>query len=120
METKKYPEFEKAGLPNFGKAWQLLIELPIKGRKLPNSRGFNEILDIDNNGVRRKSSTGKPSSITIDKFRFAYDELMKNGEVKRAYINEQVQGRCSSCVVSVLAELPYIEETANPRGLKLK
>ena len=114
-----YPEFERAGAPTFEKAWKELTMQQPKWEPLPNRRGANTIIGINNNGIIRISSNDIKSSISIDKFRFAYNNLLKTGYISRKYINEQVKGRCSSCIVSVLEKLPFIEATSNPRGLKL-
>ena len=106
--------------PNFDEAWKELTRQQPEWEALPNKRGVNTIIDINDKGITRISSNDIKSSISIDKFRFAYNNLIKNGYISRKYINEQVQGRCSSCIVSVLEKLPFIEETSNPRGLKLK
>lgn len=109
--AKKYPDFDEA--------WKELTRAQPEWEDLPNRRGANTIVDINDNGISRISSNGIKSSISIDKFRFAYNNLIKNGYIARKDINEQVKGRCSSCIVSVLEKLPFIEETSNPRGLKL-
>lgn len=120
METKKYPEFKSAGIPSFEEAWEYLIGLPLKGQNLPNSRGANTIIDINWRGVTRKSSRNNISDIDIELFRFAYNEILEKGFVLGDYINEQVHGGCSTCILSVFKKLPHIVPMVNKRGVELK
>ena len=128
MEMKKYPEFERAGRPNFGEAWKALIKLPIKGKKLPNRRGANIINDINEEGITR-TSTSDPNTIPIENFRLVYEELIHKGTITEGEIktllekNRAKNRRCSACIVSVFGQLDYIDKIdirSKPIALQLK
>ena len=107
------------GYPPFGAVWETYIK-PLEGKTLYNTRGSNKILKVDNGGITRISSTGKTGKIQIEGFRFAYNELLKNGKVKREYINQNFAKRCSSGIVLVLLEIPFIEGDSSEIRLKTR
>lgn len=109
----------KDGYPSFGEMWNNHI-LPLKGRTLYNTRGGNQLIDINISGITRCTSSGKISHINIEAFRFAYNELLSKGYVTRDSINQQVDGRCSSGVVLILSQLSFVTIEQNPLTLKLK
>lgn len=104
--------------PTFDEIWQRHI-MPIKGATLYNSKGKNKIIDVNWSGITRITSNGKKGKIQIEGFRLAYNALLKKGEVTRDYINQQFAERCSSGIILILKELPFVTETRNPIGLKL-
>ena len=95
------------GYPSFEEVWQKYI-MPLKGQTLQNTKGPNKIIDVDSSGLTRISSEGNRGKIEIDGFRFAYDTLLKEGEVTRDYINENVGKRCSSGICLVLRQIPFV------------
>ena len=103
--------------PSFGVVWEKYIK-PLEGKTLYNTKGSNEILKVDNGGITRITSTGNTGKIQIEGFRFAYNELLKNGKVKREYINQNFAKRCSSGIVLVLLEIPFIEGNSSEIRLK--
>lgn len=109
----------KAGNISFDEAWEKYI-FPLKGRVLSNSRGSNKIIAVDWGGVKRVTSNGKTGNIDIEGFRLAYNVLMTQGHITRDYINQQVDKRCSSGIVLILSQLPFVELTSSPTGLRLK
>ncbi|MDE6265198.1 MAG: restriction endonuclease [Paramuribaculum sp.] len=108
----------KEGIPSFDEAWEKYI-FPLKGTTLYNSRGSNRILSVDWGGIKRITSNGKIRSIGIEGFRLAYNELIKRGSVSRDYINQEYDKKCSSGIVLVLSQIPYIDKTEAPIGLKI-
>ena len=105
--------------PTFGVVWEKYIK-PLEGKTLYNTRGSNKILKVDNGGITRITSTGNTGKIQIEGFRFAYNELLKNGKVKREYINQNFAKRCSSGIVLVLLEIPFIEGDSSEIRLKTR
>lgn len=104
---------------SFDEAWEKYI-FPLKGRTLYNSRGSNQIVAVDWTGIKRITSNGKGGRIDIEGFRLAYNTLMPQGKISRDYINQQVDKRCSSGIVLILSQLPFVELTSSPTGLRLK
>lgn len=113
------PNNSKGKYLTFDEAWEKYI-VPLKGRTLENTQGSNTIIEVNWGGIQRKTSTGKIGKIEIEGFRLAYEELIKNGNVSREFINQQVDKRCSSGIVLVLSQIPYVEITRKPIILKLK
>ena len=105
--------------PTFDEAWQKYI-MPLKGSTLKNSRGDNKIIDVNWGGIKRITSKGNEGKIDIEGFRLAYNKLVKEDKVTRSYINQQVNKRCSSGIVLILGQLPFVEIVNNPKSLILK
>lgn len=78
------------------------------------------ITGVDWGGIKRVTSNGKTGKIDIEGFKLAYNMLIENGHVTRDYINQQVDKRCSSGIVLILGQLPFVEITSSPIGLLLK
>lgn len=110
----------RKGILSFDEAWKKYI-FPLKGTTLYNSRGSNRILSVDWGGIKRitSKSNGKIKRIGIEGFRLAYNELIKRGCVSREYINQEYDKKCSSGIVLVLSQIPYIDKTEAPIGLKI-
>ncbi len=104
---------------SFDEAWETFI-FPLKGKTLYNSRGSNRIIAVDWTGIKRITSTGTSGKIDIEGFRLAYNILISQGHVSRDYINQQVDKRCSSGIVLILSQLPFVELTSSPSGLRLR
>lgn len=104
--------------PTFDEMWEKYI-IPLKGATLYNSKGENKIIDVNWSEISRITSNGKKGKIQIEGFELAYNILLKEGMVTRDYINQQVDKRCSSGIVLILKELPFVTETKNPIALKL-
>ena len=103
--------------PSFGVVWEKYIK-PLEGKTLYNTKGPNKILKVDNGGITRITYTGNTGKIQIEGFRFAYNELLKNGKVRRDYINQNFAKRCSSGIVLILLEIPFIEGDSTEIRLK--
>lgn len=130
MTTKTAPEKNKeqpqnsnevtqSQYPSFDEIWHKYI-IPLKGKTLYNSRGSNKILDVNNAGITRITSTNEKGKIDIEGFKFAYNTLIKDGKVTRDYINQQINKRCSSGIVLILKQLPFVEFINRPITLRLK
>lgn len=104
---------------SFDEAWEKYI-MPLRGKTLHNSRGANQIIGVDWTGIKRITSNGKSGKIDIEGFRLAYHTLLSQGRISRDYINQQVDKRCSSGIVLILSQLPFVELTSSPTGLRLK
>ena len=126
METKKYPKFERAGKPTFEEAWEKLTKDQPTWKPLLNRRGANTIVDINDNGIKRISSNGYLSSISIDNFHVVYKELIHKGSMTEPEImtlleENGLKKRCSACIVSVFDQLEYIDKIdITPIRLQLK
>lgn len=103
---------------SFGDVWEKYIK-PLEGKTLENSKGTtNKILKVDDGGIIRITSKGNRNKIQIEGFRLAYNELLKNRKVTRDYINQNFAKRCSSGIVLILREVPFIE--GDSKEIKLK
>lgn len=105
--------------PSFDEMWEKYI-MPLKGHELLNSRGTNIILDVNWGGIKRKTSQGKVGKIDIEGFKLAYKELLEKGIVRRDYINQQFAKRCSSGIILILSQVPFIEGDTSELRLKRK
>lgn len=110
---------ESGKYPTFDEVWKNYI-MPLTGKTISNDGLSNKIKSVTWAGVVRETSTGNTGKIAIEGFKFVYEELKKEGEITRKYINEQVDKRCSSGIVLILSQVPFIDVTYNPKGLKLK
>ena len=125
METTKHPKFESAGSPNFKEAWNSLSKKKLPWEPLPNKRGANIIIDINDNGITRISSSNRRSKIPIESFHLVYEELKDKGSMTEPEIMDLLEKnglnkRCSACIVSVFGQLDYIDKIDTPIRLQLK
>mgnify|MGYP007110257378 FL=1 len=104
--------------PTFDEVWRKYI-IPLKGVTLWNTKGENKILDVNWGGITRITSNKRRSSISIDGFRFAYNELIRKGKITRDYINQEVDKRCSSGIVLILGQIPFVSTVRNPTSLEI-
>lgn len=104
--------------PTFDEVWAKYI-MPLEGKTVSNGKLINTLISVTWAGVKRRTSTGSTSKIDIEGFKLAYDELKRKGEITRDYINQQVDKRCSSGIVLILSQIPFIEPTSNPKGLRI-
>ena len=105
--------------PSFDEIWEKYI-MPLEGKTISNGNLVNTLISATWTDVTRRTSTGSTGKIDIDGFKLAYNELKRSGEITRDYINQQVDRRCSSGIVLILSQIPFIEATYNPKGLRLK
>jgi len=114
-----YPIIDESGYPSFGEVWERYI-VPLSGKTITSGTLSNTIIGVSNAGITRVTSEGNRGKIGIEGFQFAYNTLLKNNVITRVYINQQVGKYCSSGIVLILGQIPFIEITSKPKGLRLK
>lgn len=97
----------------FDDMWEKYI-MPLSGKTISHNSLTNRIIDVDWGGLRRLSSKGGVGKISIEEFKFAYNQLIKYGSIERTLIN-QYTNRCSSVIVLVLSQVPFIGLRDKPR-----
>ena len=110
--------FEQKGYPSLGTVWEKYI-MPLEGKELQEGSLKNKIIKVDFGGITRITSTGKENKILYEGFETAYNLLLKDGYVTRDAINQAYPKRGSSGIVLILSQVPFIEGTNKPKGLKL-
>ena len=109
-----------SNLDDFATIWSRYV-LPLAGATLTRPDGStNTIVTVDWSGVERLTSNGERGRIKIEIFEWAIDRILQDGRVSRAAINDQYQGRASSGVVLILAQVPLFELRDRPLTLWLK
>lgn len=107
----------KKSLPDFGIIWDKYIK-PLENKELTNTKQKkNIILSVNNTGILRMTSTGNIGTLKREIFKFAHEQLNQDGYVYRDYINQEKGGYCSSGIVLVLEQVPFIERF--DKGLKV-
>lgn len=108
-----------AGDLDFDTIWSRYV-LPLAGATLIRPDGSsNTIVTVDWSGVERITSNGERGRIKIEIFEWAVNRILQDGCVSRAAINDQYQGRASSGVVLILAQVPLFELRDHPLTLCL-
>ena len=97
----------------FKEMWENYV-MPLAGQTISNSTLTNKIVSVDWQGITRQTSTGRIGKIAINDFEYAYRQLAQHGYVERELINQHAN-RCSSGIVLVLSQVPFIEEKDKPR-----
>ena len=90
----------------FNEMWEQYI-MPLAGKTISNGRLTNTIVNVDWGGLKRMTSTGNIGNISIEDFKYAYYQLALHGRVERTLINQHAK-RCSSGIVLVLSQVPFI------------
>ncbi len=94
--------------------------MPLAGVTLTRPDGSsNTIVKVDWSGVERVTSNGERGRIKIEIFKWAVDRILRNGSVTRTEINDEYQGRASSGVVLILAQVPLFELSDQPLTLRI-
>jgi len=106
------------GLMAFDEMWKTYI-MPLKGKTLKTSNRENKIINVDWGGIVRITSKGKHGKIEIEDIKMAYSLLEKNGTVEQSLINQFVK-RCSSGIILLLSQVPFIGVKKNPTQLYVK
>jgi restriction system protein len=105
---------------DFAKIWERDI-MPLAGQTLTRPDGSsNTIVKVDSSGVERITSNGERGRIKIEIFEWAISRILRDGSVTRTEINDQYQGRASSGVFLILAQVPFFERTDNPMTLRVR
>jgi Restriction endonuclease len=98
-------------LPTFDALWSESI-VPLVGTTLRlRNGGTNRIIGVDWSGIKRVTSTGRKSQIPIEPFVWAVARIRERGYVTRMEINDHFEGRYSSGVALILAQVPYLQYT---------
>ena len=97
----------------FDEMWERYV-MPLSGKTIVNGDLKNKIVSVDWGGLKRESSNKKVSRISIEEFKLAYDLLVSNGSVERTLINQHAK-RCSSAIVLVLSQVPFIGVQDKPK-----
>lgn len=110
---------EPAGGLDFAAIWERYV-MPLAGATLTRPDGSsNTIVKVDWSGVERITSNGERGHIKIEIFRWAINRILRDGLVTRAAINDEYQGRASSGVALILAQVPIFESGGRPLTLRL-
>lgn len=118
IEVQTKAESKPTGIMEFNDVWERYI-IPLQGKLLKDGNRTNEILKVDWGGITRRTSKGKIGRMSIEDFRMAYGLLERNGTAERSEIN-QVVNRCSSGIVLVFLQVPFIGVRKNPITLYVK
>lgn len=116
-DSKKSEQNTTAMMP-FNDVWKRYI-IPLQGKVLKDGKKENTIFKVDWGGITRITSKGNIGKMSIEDFRKAYGLLERKGLVERSEINQFVK-RCSSGVVLVLSQVPFIGKKESPSTLYIK
>ena len=100
---------------SFDDVWEQYI-MPLSGKAISHGGLTNQIIDVDWGGLKRLSSKGRVGKISIEDFKFAYNQLVEHGSVERVFINQHAN-RCSSVIVLVLSQVPFIGLRDKPKKM---
>jgi restriction system protein len=105
---------------DFAMVWDRHV-MPLTGATLTRPDGSsNTIVKVDWSGVQRVTSNGRQGRIKIEIFEWAINRILTYGSVTREEINNEYQGRASSGVVLILAQVPLFELSDDPLTLQLR
>jgi hypothetical protein len=111
---------EPIGGLDFATIWDRHV-MPLTGATLTRSDGSsNTIVKVDWSGVERITSNGERGRIKIEIFEWAVNRILHCGSVTRTEINDQYQGRASSGVFLILAQVPFFERSDSPMTLRIR
>ena len=105
--------FNNIQIMPFEEMWANYV-MPLSGQTISNGTLTNRIVSVDGQGITRQTSTGRIGKIAIKDFKFAYSQLAQHGYVEREFINQHAN-RCSSGIVLVFSQVPFIEVKDKPR-----
>ena len=97
----------------FEEMWEIYV-MPLAGQTISNGTLTNKIVCVDWQGITRQTSTGRIGKIAIKDFKYVYNQLAQHGYVEREFINQHAN-RCSSGIVLILSQVPFIEVKDKPR-----
>lgn len=100
---------------DFDDVWQNFI-IPLKGQTIHTATGKkNIIIDVNNDYLRRQSSTGEISKIEKQIFKVVYYRLKEKKSITRDEINTEYSKRGSAIIAAVLGRVPFIMLTEKPK-----
>lgn len=105
--------FNNIQIMPFEEMWENYV-IPLSGKTISTGTLTNRIVSVDWQGITRQTSTGRIGKIAINDFEFAYNQLAQHGYVEREFINQHAN-RCSSGIVLILPQVPFIEVKDKPR-----
>ena len=105
--------FNNIQIMPFEEMWENYV-IPLSGKTISTGTLTNRIVSVDWQGITRQTSTGRIGKIAINDFEFAYYQLAQHGYVEREFINQHAN-RCSSGIVLILSQVPFIEVKDKPR-----
>lgn len=112
-DEKELPTTDIDNVIPFDEMWERYI-MPLSGRTITNDGLTNKIISVDWGGLKRMTSKGNIGKISIEEFQLAYELLVTNGSVERILINQHAK-RCSSGIVLVLSQVPFIGAQNKPK-----
>ncbi len=112
-DEKELPTTDIDNVIPFDEMWERYI-MPLSGRTITNDGLTNKIISVDWGGLKRMTSKGNIGKISIEEFQLAYELLVTNGSVERVLINQHAK-RCSSGIVLVLSQVPFIGAQNKPK-----
>lgn len=112
-DEKELPATDIDNVIPFDEMWERYI-MPLSGRTITNDGLTNKIISVDWGGLKRMTSKGNIGKISIEEFQLAYELLVTNGSVERILINQHAK-RCSSGIVLVLSQVPFIGAQNKPK-----
>ncbi|MCM1170235.1 MAG: hypothetical protein NC324_09910 [Bacteroides sp.] len=113
MSTQKHKAFEKAGCPTFEEVWEKYVP-KLVDKPFTNTKGINIITEVTDKGIKRVTITAKTNWIPIEHFRSVYNDLIEKGTIIRKELTAQKKKWCSSGVVWILGQLPFIALETEP------
>lgn len=114
-EEKELPTTDIDNVIPFDEMWERYI-MPLSGQIITNDGLTNKIISVDWGGLKRITSKGNIGKISIEEFQLTYELLVSNGSVERVLINQHAK-RCSSGIVLVLSQVPFIGVQNRPKTI---
>lgn len=100
---------------DFDEIWNKFI-IPLKGQTIFTASGMkNIIIDVNNDFLKRQSSTGEYSKIEKQIFKTVYHRLLEKKSITRDEINTEYTKRGSAIITVVLAVVPFIKLSVKPK-----
>jgi hypothetical protein len=100
---------------DFDDIWQTFIK-PLKGQTIFTATGKrNIIIEVNNDFLRRQSSTGEVSKIEKQIFKIVFYRLKEKKSITRDEINTEYSKRGSAIIAAVLGRVPFIKLTEKPK-----
>lgn len=100
---------------NFEEVWQKFIK-PLKGQAVFTATGKkNVIIEVNNDFLRRQSSTGEVSKIEKQIFKTIFYRLKERKSITRDEINTEYTKRGSAVIAAVLGRVLFISLTEKPK-----
>lgn len=100
---------------DFDDVWQQYVK-PLKGQIIFTATGKkNVIIEVNNDYLSRKSSTGEISKIEKQIFKTVFYRLKEKKAITRDEINVEYSKRASAIITAILGKVPFITLTLKPK-----